>query len=76
MNLFSRHKITVAVVVDVGWMGVKCKLWVQHAMFYSPIYTILLVVIHSSKNKTEKVDGFAVIFDGIQISQMANDFQI
>ena len=33
------------------------------AMFYSPIYTILLVVIHSSKNKTEKVDGFAVIFD-------------
>ena len=29
MNLFSRHKITVAVVVDVGWMGVKCKLWIQ-----------------------------------------------
>ena len=26
-------------------------------MFYSPIHTILLVVIHSSKNKTEKVDG-------------------
>ena len=37
-------------------------------MFYSPIYTILLVVIHSSKNKTEKVDGFAVIFDEIQLS--------
>ena len=34
-------------------------------MFYSPIYTILLVVIHSSKNNTEKVDGFAEIFDGI-----------
>ena len=46
------------------------------AMFCSSIYTILLVVIHSSKNKTEKVDGFAVIFDGIQLSQMANNFQI
>ena len=30
------------------------------AMFYTPIKTILLVIIHSSKNKTEKVDGFAV----------------
>ena len=29
MNLFSRRKITVAVVVGVGWSGVKCKLWVQ-----------------------------------------------
>ena len=46
------------------------------AMFYTPIKTILLVIIHSSKNKTEKVDGFAVIFDGIQLSQMANNFQI
>ena len=46
------------------------------AMFYSPIYTILLVVIHSSKNKTANVDGFAVIFDGIRLSQMANNFQI
>ena len=46
------------------------------AMFYSPIYTILLVVIHSSKNKTENIDGLAVIFDGIQLSQMANNFQI
>ena len=34
-------------------------------MFHTPTKTILLVVIHSSKNKTEKVDGFAVIFDGI-----------
>ena len=38
-------------------------------VFYCPIYTILLVVIHSIKNKTEKVNGFAsdfaVIFDGI-----------
>ena len=32
-------------------------------------YWIILVIIHSSKNKTEKVDGFAVIFDGIQLSQ-------
>ena len=46
------------------------------AMFHSPIKTILLVFIHSSKNKTEKADGFAVIFDGIQLSQMANNFQI
>ena len=29
MNLFKRRHITVAVVVAVGWMGVKCKLWVQ-----------------------------------------------
>ena len=34
-------------------------------MFYSPIYTILLEVIHSSKNKMEKLDGFTVILDGI-----------
>ena len=46
-------------------------------MFYSPIHTILLVVIHSSKDKTEKVDGFAVIFclnlaqpDGKQFSNL------
>ena len=36
---------------------------------------MLLVVIHSSKNKTENVDDFAVIFDGIQLSHMANNFQ-
>ena len=46
------------------------------AMFYSPVYTILLIVIHSSKNKTKKVDGFAVVSDGIQLSQIANNFQI
>ena len=46
------------------------------AMFHTPIQTILLVIIHSSKNKMEKVDHFAVIFDGIQLSQMANNFQI
>ena len=45
-------------------------------MFHTPIKAILLVFIHSSKNKTEKVDGFVVIFDGIQLSQMANNFQI
>ena len=45
------------------------------AMFHTPIKIILLVIIHSSKNKTENVDGFAVIFDGIQLSQMANNFQ-
>ena len=46
------------------------------AMFHTPIKTILLVIIHSSKNKTEKVSGFAVIFDVIQLSQMAKSFQI
>ena len=35
------------------------------AMFHVPIKTILLVVIHSSKNIMEKVDGFTVIFDKI-----------
>ena len=29
MSLFLKRQITVAVVVDVGWMGVKCKLWIQ-----------------------------------------------
>ena len=46
------------------------------AVFHTPIKTIILVIIHSSKKKTEKVAGFAVIFDGIQLSQMANNFQI
>ena len=55
--------------------GCKVKI-MSTAMFYSPIYNILLVVIHISKNKMEKVDDFAVIFDGIQLSQMANNFQI
>ena len=45
------------------------------AMFYSPIYTILLVVIHSSKNKTEKVDGFAVIFDGFTSARWQTIFK-
>ena len=44
------------------------------AMFHTPTKTVLLVIIQSSKNKTEEVDGFAVIFDGIQLSQMANNF--
>ena len=35
------------------------------AMFHTPIKTILLTVIHSSKNKMVKVDSFAVIFDGV-----------
>ena len=43
-------------------------------MFHTPIKTILLVIIHSSKNKMENVDGFAVIFDGIELSR-ANNFQ-
>ena len=39
MNLFLRRQITVAVVVDVGWMGVKCKLWAQQC-FIGP-FTLL-----------------------------------
>ena len=34
------------------------------AIFYSPIQTILLIAIHNSKNKLEKVNSIAVIFDG------------
>ena len=30
-------------------------------MFYTPIKTILVIIIHSSKNKMEEVDDFAVI---------------
>ena len=61
--------------VEYGVDG--CKVYIMGtAMFHTPIKTILLVVIHSSKNKTEKIDDFAVIFDGIQLSQMANNFQI
>ena len=45
-------------------------------MFYTPIRTILLVIIHSSKNKMEEVDGFAVMFDWIYLSHMANNFQM
>ena len=46
------------------------------AMIHTPIKTILLVIIQSSKNKMEKVDGFAVIFDGIQLSQIAKIFHL
>ena len=45
-------------------------------MFHTPIKTMLLVVIHSCKNTMEEFDGFVVIFDGIQLSQMANNFEI
>ena len=31
------------------------------AMFHMPNWTILLVVVHSSKSKVEKVDDFGVI---------------
>ena len=34
-------------------------------MFHAPIKIILLIVIHNRKNKTEIVDGFVGIFDGI-----------
>ena len=43
-------------------------------MFHTPIKTILLVIIHSSKNKTEKVDGFAVIFDGVSAQPDGKQF--
>ena len=60
MNLFSRRKIHIA-----SRCGSRCRVdgcqvkFMDTTIFYSPIYTILLLVIHSSKNKTEKVDGFA-----------------
>ena len=51
-------------VVDVYKVNVmKYKLWVQQ--YFSPIYTVLLVVIHSSKNKMQKFDDFALPFDEI-----------
>ena len=61
--------------VEYGVDGCKVQI-MGTAMFHTPIKTILFVIIHGSKNKTEKIDGFAVIFDGIQLSQMANNFQI
>ena len=44
-------------------------------MFHTPIKTILLVIIHSSKNKTERVDGFAVIFDGFSSARWQTIFK-
>ena len=41
------------------------------AMIHTPIKSILMVVIHSSKNKTEIVDGFVRIFIII-----VNDFTV
>ena len=35
------------------------------AMFHTAIWTILFVVIYSSKNKKVKINGLAVIFDEI-----------
>ena len=38
-----------------------CKVYIMAtAMFHTSICTILLVVIHSSKNTAEKVDNFAI----------------
>ena len=61
--------------VEYGVDGCEVQI-MGTAMFHTPIKTILLVIIDSSKNKTEKIDSFAVIFDGIRLSQMANNFQI
>ena len=47
-----------------------CEVYIMGvAMYYTPIWTILLVAIYSSKNKMVKVDGFVVIFDEIQLTQ-------
>ena len=44
----------------------SCEVEIMNtAMFHTPIKTILLIVIHSSKNKVERVDGFVLIFDEI-----------
>ena len=47
------------------WIVVKCKLWVQQYFIFLLKLFYWYVVIHSSKNKMEKVNGFAVIFDEI-----------
>ena len=39
------------------------KLWVQQCIII--IWTIVLVIVYSSKSKAVKVVGFAVIFDRI-----------
>ena len=60
-------------------MGVKCKLLIMGTtMFDTPIaiWTVLLVIIHSSKNKVVKFEDFAVILDEIYLTQMANNIQI
>ena len=54
MNLFSRRKITVAVVVDIGWMGVKCKLWVQQCfiVLFTLFYWMLSTVARIKRKKS------------------------
>ena len=53
MNLFLRHQITVAMVVDVGLMGVKCKLWVQQCFIvpFTPFYWWLSTVARIKQKK-------------------------
>ena len=45
-------------------------------MLHNPIKIILLVVIHSNKNRMEKFNGFSVIFDGILLSEKATNYEI
>ena len=63
---YFRGAVVHDAIIKVEYEVDGCKVKIMGtAMFYTPIKTILLVVIHSSKNKTENVDAFAVIFDGI-----------
>ena len=56
----------------MGWMGVKCKLWVQQCSIHL-FGLFYLVIVYNSKNEWVKVDGFAVILahpDGKQFSNL------
>ena len=50
--------------VDCGMDRCDVKI-MDIAIFHTPICAILVVIIHSSRNKAVKVDGFAVNFGGI-----------
>ena len=52
------------VKVECGMNGCEVEI-MDTVMFHTPIKTILLLVIHSSKNKMEEIDGFALNFHGI-----------
>ena len=59
-----RYEIdAIYVVMQVEWEMEECEVQIMGtAMFHTPIWTILLVIIHGSKNVVVKVNGFV---DGI-----------
>ena len=49
---------TIYGVMQVEWVMRGCEVRIiGTAMFHTPIWTILLVIIHGSKNKVVKVNG-------------------